>query len=197
MNKTKKKHLFSRLLLSSVSALSLITSALGGTLGTSVTRLNDDKVGLIQEMTLKLTDLAITMTDATTSGTHGTADLYTFAEGGVLILAAQADCTFAESGGITDTAAVLFALGSAAVGTDNAALTSTEANIIPSTSCTMTAAAGSFEGMSTAAAWLAGHATAAKVRLNVVAADADSASNSAITVNGTVKVWFIHLGDYA
>ena len=197
-NITKKPSVWRNIKLTSVSAIALLASALGGTLGTGVTRANADKIGLIQHMTLTLTNAAVAMTDHTTSGSSGGLKLYDFAIGGVLVLAATATMTVAEVGGVGASATLLCALGSATAGAD-ATLTSTEANIIPSTSVSLTSSAGTFTGMSTGAAYLDGHTSAAALYLNMAVSDADStdSSNDTVTCNGTVDVWFLHLTDWA
>lgn len=146
--------------------------------------------------TLTVSGLSVTMTDATTNGCHGTATLFTFPAGNIVILGAVTDLALvAGSGGISDTAAVVASVGSAAVGTNNATLTGTEADIVPSTAATLSSGAGTAKGESTAPVTLDGTSSAATARLNLAVPDADSSASDTLSVTGTVKITWINLGD--
>ncbi len=151
---------------------------------------------ILHQTVLTITDLAITMTDATTAGCHGSQKIYDFPAGLIAVLGVVSDLQVAAgAGGIGDTAAVVGSIGSAAVGTDNATLTSTEADLMPSTAATLTAGAGNCDGQSTAMAILDGTATAADAYLNLAVPDAGSSANDTLTVNGTVTITWANLGD--
>lgn len=157
-----------------------------------------EKVGVVQQTVLTLTNLAVTMTDATAAGCHGSHKLYDFPAGAITILGASCNLTTAAgAGGIADNAALVAAVGTAAVGTDNATLTSTEANIIPSTSGTLASGAGTVTGESTTAliATFDGTGTAVDAYLNLAVPDANSSASDTITVNGTVTITWVNHGD--
>ena len=153
-------------------------------------------VGLPQVAVLPISALNVVMTDATTAGSHGAQKIFTFPEGNVMVLGAVTDLTIARVGtGLTATSAVVSSLGSVPVGTDNATLTSTEADIVPSTASTLAAGAGVTKGASTTAAVLNGTTTPAAVFLNFATPDAGSTATDALTVNGTVTISYLVLGD--
>lgn len=167
----------------------------GGTAaGTGVTA--SESSPAIHKTVLSLADLVVAMTDATTAGCHGSQKIYDFPDGNILILGAVTDLQIvAGAGGIGDTAAVVGSLGSAAVSTDNATLTSTEANIVPSTAATLSSGAGNCDGESTSPATLDGTTSPASAYLNLAVPDAGSSANDTITVNGTITLNWINLGD--
>lgn len=165
-----------------------------GTGGTGV--VVTQRVPQVITTTLTLSGLAVTMTDAGAAGCHGSAPLLTFPEGNIVILGAVTDLAIvAGAGGIGDTAAVVGAIGSTATATDNATLTSTEANIVPSTAGTLTDGAGNVDGQSTAPVTLDGTASAAVARLNLAVPDADSSASDTLTVTGTVTITWLNTGD--
>ncbi len=152
--------------------------------------------GNVHTTVLTMTAMSITMTDATTAGCHGSQKIYDFPAGNIMILGATTDLAItAGSGGITDTASVVGSIGSAAIGTDNATLSSTEANIVPSTAATLTGGVGAMDGESTASAILDGTATAVDAYLNIAVPDAGSSASDTVSVTGTVTLVWINLGD--
>ena len=155
-------------------------------------------VGLNQTLTFNLPDLNVVMTEAGAAGSHGSQKIFTFPEGNVMVLGAVTDLTIARVGtGLTATSAVVGSLGSVTVGVDNATLTTTEANIVPSTTSTLAAGEGVTKGASTAVAALNGTTTPADVYLNFATPDAGSTTTDALTVNGTITVTYVMLGDSA
>jgi len=157
--------------------------------------------GNVHVTTITLTDRVVTMTDATTAGNHGTSAVYTFPFGNIVVLGASCNLTTAAgTGGIADTAALVGSVGSVAVGTDNATLTSTEADIIPSTAGTLSSGAGVLKGESTALAAIDNtttgtSGTAKTAKLNLAVPDAGTSGNDTITVNGTITLVWINAGD--
>jgi hypothetical protein len=146
--------------------------------------------------TLTLTSLSITMTDTGTNGCHGSQKVYDFPAGNIAILGAVTDLSVtAGAGGITNTASLVGSVGTAAVGTDNATLTSTEANIVPSTAGTLTDGAGNVDGESTAIVIVDGTGTAADAYLNFAVPDAGASANDTLTVSGTITITWLNLGD--
>lgn len=106
--------------------------------------------------TFTLNAYALTMTDAGANGCHGSIKLYDFPEGLIRVLGAVVNLTtvttgeLADAGGIVTGAAVVGSIGTATVGTGNATLTTTEADIIASTAVTLTTYIGSFKASSAA-----------------------------------------------
>jgi hypothetical protein len=142
--------------------------------------------------------VSITMTDAGAAGCHGAVQLYDFPACVVSFLGASSDLQItAGAGGITDTAAVVGAVGTATVGTGDATLTTTEADIIPSTAATLTGGVGDCDGQSTTAllATFDGTATAKDAFLNFAVPDAGSTANDTLSVTGSVTVVWIYAGD--
>lgn len=172
-----------------------VSGSVGVAAGTGVTA--SEQSGL-RKTVLTLTNLSVTMTDATTSGCHGTQKLYDFPAGNILFLGATCDLTIlAGSGGIGDTASAVVGVGTAAVGTNNATLAGTEQDLIPSTAATLTAGLGSAKGKSLTAgvAVFDGTGTAIDAILNIAVPDANSSANDTFTVNGTVTLTWVNLGD--
>jgi len=145
----------------------------------------------------KLTNVSVTMTDATTNGIQGTLQLYDFPAGLIHILGASSDLTtLAGTGGLTDTAQIVCALGTVTLAVD-ATLTGTEADYFPSVAGTLTGGAGTCDGESTTALSVItdGTSSAKDAFLNFAAADAQATASDTLTVNGTVVISWIQLGD--
>lgn len=153
-------------------------------------------ISAVQVLPFTITAATIAMTDAGAAGSHGALKIATFPAGNVSILGATTNLTIARVGtALTTTSAVVSSLGSVTVSTADATLTSTEANIVPSTVATLSAGAGTVKGESTGAVTLDGTTTAAEVYLNFATPDAGSTGNDSLTVNGTIYLMFVHLGD--
>lgn len=172
----------------------LTTVGLGAKNGATVTAV--ENVGLVHKTVLTLASTPIATVDAGAAGAHGGVKVYDFPEGNILVLGAVTDLsTLAGAGGVADTAAVVGSLGSTLVATDNATLTSTEANVVPSTSGTLVAGAGSIDGVSTGVVVLDGTATPADLYLNLAMPDAGSSADDSIAVSGTITITWVNLGD--
>lgn len=170
--------------------------AAGAAASTSVA-VSESAAGAIKTV-LTLSNVSIVMTDATTAGSHGSLKLYDFPEANLFFLGGSASLTLtAGAGGITDTAAVVVSVGTVTAGTDNATLTTTEADLIPSTAATLTGGVGTASGITLTAGAVAfdGTATAKDAWLNVAIPDADSTANDTLTVSGTITLVWANLGD--
>lgn len=166
----------------------------GGAAGTGVTA--ENFLNPIVKTVISIVDLAVAMVDAGAAGAHGSAPLFTFPNGNIAILGATTDlAVVAGVGGIGDTGEVVGAIGSVATATDNATLTSTEADIVPSTAATLSGGIGAMDGESTALAVLNGVSSAPVARLNLAVPDAGSSADDTLTVNGTVTITWTNLGD--
>jgi hypothetical protein len=153
--------------------------------------------GIVHTTVLAVSALDVTMTDAGAAGCHGTSNLYTFPVGGVTILGATGDLTLtAGAGGIGDTAAAVWSVGTVAVGTDNATLTTTEADIISSTASTLVAGVKNAQGTGPGTvAFFNGTSSAKVARLNIAVPDADSSASDTFTVAGTVNISWLFTPD--
>jgi hypothetical protein len=147
---------------------------------------------VVHKTVITLDALAVVLTDAGAAGSQGTAKIYDFPAGLIVVLGAICDLTtLAGAGGVADTGALVGAVGSATVGAADATLTGTEANLIASTAGTLTGGAGTLKGEGAAVAFLDGTGTAADAYLNLAVPDAGSAADDTVTVSGTVTlVWF-------
>lgn len=161
----------------------------------SVVELGD---GAVHKTVFTLTALSVTMTDAGAAGCHGSHKIYDFPEGVIQVLGCSYNLTtLAGSGGIGDTAALVGALGTTATATDNATLTTTEANLIASTTGTLTAGAGVLQSHgSLVATAFDGHTTPVDAYLNLAVPDAGSSASDTVTVSGTITITWVNLGDY-
>lgn len=150
--------------------------------------------------TFTLSGVAVSLVDATTAGAHGSIQLVDFAQGNIRFLGATSNIALVAGAGITAGGALVCGVGSAVAANDNAALSGTEQNVIPSTSVTLTSSAGTFAGESTGtegAITLDGTGTAVDLFLNIVATDAHTTGSGPFTVTctGTITVTWTDLGD--
>jgi hypothetical protein len=145
--------------------------------------------------TTKLTFTNVTFTLTRTSGTiaSGGVQCYDFPKGGVSFLGAAAKLTYSIAGSGTY-ANLVSSVGTVAALTDNATLTTTEANVIASTASASSSGAASFTGAMTATAAVNGTGTAADLYLNAATSD-DISSSRVVTVNGWLIVHWIAGGN--
>lgn len=173
------------------------TVGVGAAAGTGVTATEYGN-GAIHKTVLTLAALSIAMTDHTTAGAQGSQKVYDFPEGPIQLLGASYNLTTARVGtAISTTAALVGALGSVAVGVGDATLTSTEADMIASTTGTLTAGAGTLaKHGSLVATAFDGHTTPVDAILNLAIPDAGSSGDDAVLVSGTITLLWANLGDY-
>lgn len=144
------------------------------------------------------TSVAVSLTDNTTAGAQGSLQFVAFPEGLIRPIGASCNLSLAIGAGVAS--AVVASIGSAAAANTDATLTSTEADVIPSTSCSITSSAATFAGKMTssqAGAVLDGSSSAAGLFLNIAATDANTtgAGPFTITVSGTITLTWMDLGD--
>jgi hypothetical protein len=154
--------------------------------------------GVLHQTVFTLVSTSLTITDHTAAGAHGSIKLYDFPAGLIHFLGGSTNLTtLAGAGGVTDTAALVGSVGSVTTATDNATLTTTEADFIPSTTGTLTAGAGTLLGKATASqiAVFDGTATAPDAYLNVAIPDAGCSANDTLAVSGTITLTWINHGD--
>lgn len=154
------------------------------------------QLGLVHQTTIKVTGKVVAMTDHTTAGSEGHAEVYDFPAGNILILGAILNLTATRVGtAISATAALVASLGSTVLSNSDASLTGTEADLCPSSTSPLTAGTGPINGQSTGTTVLDGTNSAAKANLNLVIPDADSSGNDSLTISGTIIITWLNLGD--
>lgn len=143
----------------------------------------------------KLTFTNVTFTLTRTSGTiaSGGVQCYDFPKGGISFVGAAAKLTYSIAGS-GSYANLVSSVGTTVAGTDNATLTTTEANVIASTATASTSGAASFTGAMTALAAVNGTGTAADLYLNAATSD-EVTSSRVVTVNGWLIVHWIAGGN--
>lgn len=166
-----------------------------GVVGTGLTAVQG--AAAVQTVTITVpAATTVSMVDATTNGSHGSKKVFTFPAGNIQVLGATTDLAIARVGtNLTATSAVVGALGTVVTANTDATLTSTEANIVPSTVATLTAGVGAFDGQSTSSVTLDGTATPVDVYMNFATPDAGSNGNDSLTVSGQIVISFLVLGD--
>ena len=130
----------------------------------------------------------------------GTLPLYTFPAGGIRIMGASSDIAITGGTSIgTGSGSGDFAVGSTA-STDESALATTLADIILSAALTEPFVGGAGDAnsilYSTAAGALNGTSSAVEAHLNMIFDAGDVPGNTSITLNGTVTIVWINVGDY-
>jgi len=153
-----------------------------------------------QKSIIKFVNTPIVMADEAGVVAYGGLKIFDFPAGSLVIQGATADIAVTKSSaGIIATFDGDFALGTAAAAND-ATLTSTEANIIPSTATPQAVSgATTAKGRSTAALLLDGTTTAADLYINFLVDDADhdvTTTPANLILNGTVTVLWANMGDY-
>lgn len=169
------------------------SAGFGAAAGTGVTA--DTVRGTLNVTTIDIADLALATTDNGTIAS-GSQKIYDFPAGNILVLGAVGLLSIvAGAGGLTDTAAVVMSVGTVAAAAD-ATLTSTEANIIPSTTATLSGGENAAVDMASTAQLIAdGTATAIDAYLNVGVPDAGTSASDTLTVNGSITITWVNLGD--
>lgn len=151
---------------------------------------------ILKKTVLTLTAHSVVTVDAGAAGAHGAVEVYNFPLGLIQVIGGTMSlATTAGAGGIADNAAIVQSVGTVTVVNDNAALTTTEADIIPSTAGTLTGGVGAPVGVSTTPAVFDGHSTAKKAFLNFAVPDAGSSADDTLAVTGTVTIFWHYFGD--
>lgn len=172
-------------------------SKTSSTLATGLTGVSKvETLGESVGVKLVLDDVSVDMVDATTNGSHGSLKLLDLPAGYIVILGATTDLTIAREGtGLTAASAVVAALGTTATANDNATLTSTEADIIASTSAGLSSGAGTFKGKATAISYQDATSSTKSVYLNFATPDAGSGGDDVLLVNGNIILTIVNTGD--
>lgn len=173
-----------------------------GTLnGATVTAL--EQMGAVHQTVISLNATPLTIVDANVGGG---VKIYTFPEGRILLLGAVGTMAFTTTSVLASTlntgVTINWGLGSVITAAQaSGTLTTTEVDILPSTNATASAtinvAGAASNGKLATSLQFDGTTTAIPVNLNVgVATNTDIDGDATVTVNGTVVLTWINLGDY-
>jgi len=179
----------------------ITTSGTGDVAGTGNTAV--EYASGVHQTVITLATTTIAMADEASTVAWGGIKIYDFPEGAVMVLSAVSDIVVTKSSaGVDDTWDGDFAIGTATAAND-AALTSTEADIIASTTMAQAVAGvAAADGQSTTSEVpliIDGTTTAGDVWLNFIVDDADQDITTTpcnFICNGTVTLTWINLGDY-
>lgn len=172
--------------------------AFGTANGTGVTA-KEVSPGVVNRTVLTLVNTPVVLADAAGVVAYGGLKVYDLPEGNIHILGAvQSLALTKSSAGVNADWDGDISLGTVTA-SNNATLSSTEQDIIPTTA-TPQAVAGATTGhaVSTAAVTLDGTGTAKDVYLNILVDDADhdvTTTPCNIIVNGTITLTWVNLGD--
>lgn len=161
-----------------------------------------DGAGPYRKTTLTFTDVAMALTDNAGVIAYVGTKVYDFPDGAILFLGAKADLALTKSStGVNADWDGDFSLGTVTA-SNNASLSSTEQDLIPTTATPQAAAgATTAKGVSTsteACKVLDGTGTAKDVYLNFLVDDADhnvAGTACNLIANGTVTLHWVNLGD--
>lgn len=178
------------------------TAGAGTPNGTGVTA-SERGDGVMHKTVLTFSNVAIALTDEAGAIAYGGLKVYDFPAGAILWHGATADLAIVKSSaGVNDDFDGDFSLGTVTASNNNT-LSSTEANLIPSTATPQASSgATTATGQTTTAlsgVIFDGTATAIDAYLNLLVDDADhDVTNTAanLLVTGTVTLFWSNLGDY-
>lgn len=151
-------------------------------------------VGVVRQTVLTLDLTGDNDIDLADGADHGAGvKVYEFPAGRILLLGATINCTTTIAGASGGAATVDLAVGSAAAA-DDATLTSTEANVIPSTATAN--GASTWKAALAASAQFDGTSSAVALYVNAGVTNAISASAVTVAIAGTLTLTWCNLGDY-
>jgi hypothetical protein len=151
--------------------------------------------GVIHKTTLTFTLTGDNDLDLADGADHGTGvKVYDFPEGRVLILGATCNAVVTATNAAGGGGTFPMGLGTASAG-DEATLTGTEQDIIPSTAITG-GETQDFHAALAASAHFDGTTTAKAIYVNAAILDATSSDAVTVAVTGTATITWINLGDY-
>ena len=170
----------------------------GGTANGAGVKVNASQAGYTKTV-LEFNDTPIPLVDEAGVVAYGSLKVFDLPQGLILVDAAVADLAITKSSaGVNATFDGDFGVGTTAAG-NNAALATTEQNIIPTTATPQAVAgATTAKGISTAGLQLDGTATAPDVYLNFLVDDADhdvTTTPCNLIVNGTLTLIWANAGD--
>lgn len=154
--------------------------------------------GPLRWIEFTFTNMTVTMTDEAGVVLYGGQKLWDFPAGVVKFIGAVADLDILGTGNVTSTFDGDFGVGTATA-SNNATLSTTEQNVLPTTATPQAVASvTTANGFSTATedASVDGTGTALDLYLNFLVDDADHTGGGITVTGGTLKVYFMLLGDY-
>lgn len=184
----------------SKNARRLINSATPGAPANGFTVQRQHEIGNLHTVVLKATNVAVAMTDEAGVVAYGGVKFFDFPVGGINILSCLSDMDLTKSSaGVIDAWDGDFAIGTVTA-SNNATLTSTEANVIASTATPQAVSgATTANGLNTAAVYLDGTGTAVDLYYNLLVDDADhdvTTTPCNLILNGTITLTYLLQGDY-
>lgn len=180
-------------------ASSLDATLIGAATGTGVA-CTITRNGPFAKLDFTFTNTTVTWTDAGGSGASGSVKIFDFVQGAWQSLGSRANLTFASDTtmDVAGDLAMVFGVGSVAANAGDAALTGTEVDFVPiSGTITFSANAATLASQvkGAGAAAVDGTATASDIYLNFSGSAATSDANGVLTVNGTLSLVVVNLGD--
>lgn len=177
-----------------------ILNAIGaGTVGVSSTGLSlvESGDGVLHRTTFTLDGFEVAITDHTTAGAHGSFKLYDFPAGYLKFVGSSLDVDVScGTTGLTATATYAFGVGTVTAGVDNAVLATTEQDMINAITGDLSGSAVALGSALATDASKDGHTTAGDAYFNVAFAADDASDDDVCTLDGTVSITWINLGDY-
>ena len=184
------------------TAITAPASAGNGAVAGSGVTVAEYNTGMVHKTVITFTDRAVALTDVAATVAYGGSKIYDLPEGAILILGATSNIALTKSSaGVNADWDGDFGIGTVTA-SNNASLSSTEQNIIPTTATPQAVSgATTANGQSTATenAVINGTATAADVYFNLLVDDADqdvTGTACNLILNGTVTLIWLNLGDY-
>jgi len=160
----------------------------------------EDKVtGALHRVTLTFTNVAFALTDVAATVAYSGMKVLDMPSGAYAILGAVSDFALTKSSaGVNADWDGDFGVGTVTA-SNNATLSSTEQNIIPTTATPQAVSgATTADGVMTAALYLDGTATASDIYVNFLVDDVDHNVNGTacnLIVNGTLTITYLYMGD--
>lgn len=162
--------------------------------GLAVTETGD---GVTHLTTLTFTAFEFVVTDAAAAGAHSSRKLYDFPAGYIKAVSVLSDLDITcNTTGLTATATHEFGFGTAAAGTDNAALTTTEEDILTGVATDLSSSAISLNTQDGVDDEFDGTTTAVDLYANLVFAADDASADDTCSATGTLKIVWVNAGDY-
>lgn len=170
-----------------------------GTVATATGLSAVNAVSPLHKTVIDIDSVSIAITDADSNGAHGSQKLYTFPAGWVKIVGTviNADVVCGDTGLAAD-ATYDIGIGSITAGTDNAALATTEQDIIVKIEGNLSTSAAVLHKVNSTDLALDGTGTAEDAWLNIVfeGGALDAVDDDTCVVTGTVTIHWVILGDY-
>jgi len=150
----------------------------------------------VHKSVMTFSSYSMTITDAAGNGAHGSVKLIDFPEGHIKMIGAHQVLTCTRVGTDIHADAIFDAgVGTEAVGTDNDVLAGNEAVLTAKDDLALVAGTVTADIINSTDQTIDGSATSSDAYLNVAITEADCDGNDALTIDGTVTITWILLGD--